>query len=131
MLARVPLASGLLAGKMRRNSQFAADDHRNFNRHGEAFNVGETFSGVDYDRALDAVEEVRDLLPTDVSMAAFALRWILMFDAVTCAIPGGKRAEQVFENCRASDLPPLTPETMSALQKIYERRIRPLVHDRW
>ncbi len=131
VLARVPLASGLLAGKMRRNSQFAADDHRNFNRHGEAFNVGETFSGVDYDRALDAVEEVRDLLLPDVSMAAFALRWILMFDAVTCAIPGGKRAEQVFENCRASDLPPLTPDTMSALQKIYERRIRPLVHDRW
>lgn len=131
VLARVPLASGLLAGKMRRNSQFAADDHRNFNRHGEAFNVGETFSGVDYDRALDAVEEVRDLLPPDVSMAAFALRWILMFDAVTCAIPGGKRAEQVFENCRASDLSPLTAETMSAVQKIYERRIRPLVHDRW
>jgi aryl-alcohol dehydrogenase-like predicted oxidoreductase len=131
VLARVPLASGLLAGKLRRDTRFAADDHRNFNRFGEAFNVGETFSGIDYDKALDAVEELRDLLPQDVSMAAFALRWILMFDAVTCAIPGGKRAEQVFENCRAADLPPLLPETMAAVQRIYDRRIRPLVHDRW
>ena len=107
VLARVPLASGLLTGKLRRDSQFPADDHRNFNRHGEAFNVGETFSGVNYDKALDAVREIRDLLPAGVSMSEFALRWILMFDAVSCAIPGGKRAEQVFENCRASDLPPL------------------------
>jgi aryl-alcohol dehydrogenase-like predicted oxidoreductase len=131
VLARVPLASGLLTGKLRRDTRFAPDDHRNFNRYGEAFNVGETFSGVDYDKALDAVEELRDLLPPDVSMAAFALRWILMFDAVTCAIPGGKRAEQVFENCRAADLPPLSPETMAAVQRVYDRRIRPLVHDRW
>lgn len=131
VLARVPLASGLLTGKLRRDSKFAVDDHRNFNRKGEAFDVGETFSGVDYGTALDVVEELRDLLPPDVSMAAFALRWILMFDAVTCAIPGGKSAEQVFENCRASDLPPLTPETMAAVQRIYARRIRPLVHDRW
>jgi aryl-alcohol dehydrogenase-like predicted oxidoreductase len=131
VLARVPLASGLLTGKLRRDSQFPADDHRNFNRHGEAFNVGETFSGVNYDKALDAVREIRDLLPPGVSMSEFALRWILMFDAVSCAIPGGKRAEQVFENCRASDLPPLPPETMAAVKAIYERRIRPHVHDRW
>lgn len=131
VLARVPLASGLLTGKLGRDSRFAADDHRNFNRHGESFNVGETFSGVDYDRALDTVEELRDLLPPDVSMAEFALRWILMFDAVTCAIPGGKRAEQVVENCRAADLPPISPEAMVKVQQIYDRRIRPLVHDRW
>lgn len=131
VLARVPLASGLLTGKLRRDSSFAPDDHRNFNRHGEAFNVGETFSGVDYDKALNAVEELRDLLPPDMSMAEFALRWILIFDAVTCAIPGGKRAEQVFENCRAADLPPLSPQTMTKVKEIYDRRIRPLVHDRW
>jgi aryl-alcohol dehydrogenase-like predicted oxidoreductase len=131
VLARVPLASGLLTGKLRRDTHFSADDHRNFNRHGEAFNVGETFSGVDYDRALDAVEELRDLLPSGVSMAEFALRWILMFDAVSCAIPGGKRAEQVSENCRAAELPPLSAQTMATVQQIYNRRIRPLVHDRW
>jgi aryl-alcohol dehydrogenase-like predicted oxidoreductase len=131
VLARVPLASGLLTGKLRRDTHFSADDHRNFNRHGEAFNVGETFSGVDYDRALDAVEELRDLLSSGVSMAEFALRWILMFDAVSCAIPGGKRAEQVSENCRAAELPPLSAQTMATVQQIYNRRIRPLVHDRW
>ncbi|HVJ09349.1 MAG TPA: aldo/keto reductase [Acidisarcina sp.] len=131
VLARVPLASGLLTGKLRRDSQFAADDHRNFNRRGEAFDVGETFAGIDYDKALDAVEELRDLLPPEVSMAEFALRWILMFDAVSCAIPGGKHAAQVFENCRASDLPPLSPQTMAKVKEIYDRRIRPFVHDRW
>ena len=100
ILARVPLASGLLTGKLRRDSTFAADDHRNFNRRGEAFDVGETFSGVDYETGLAAVEEIRQLLPAGVSMSQFALRWILMFDAVTCAIPGGKRAEQVADNCQ-------------------------------
>ena len=110
ILARVPLASGLLTGKLTRDSQFAADDHRNFNRHGEAFDVGETFSGVDYEAALAAVEELRPLAPDGVSMAQFALRWILAFDAVTCAIPGGKRPAQVAENCAASDLPPLSED---------------------
>ncbi len=95
ILARVPLASGLLAGTLRRDYTFAADDHRNFNRQGEAFDVGETFSGVDYDIGLAAVEDIRKLLPASVSMSQFALRWILMFDEVTCAIPGGKRPEQV------------------------------------
>ena len=131
ILARVPLASGLLSGKLSRDSIFAADDHRNFNRHGEAFDVGETFSGVDYDVALDAVEEMRRLLPAGVSMAALALRWILMDEAVSCAIPGGKRPSQVAENCAASDLPPLTAETMAAIRGIYDARIRPLVHQRW
>jgi len=131
ILARVPLASGLLTGKFRTDSSFSADDHRNFNRHGEAFDVGETFSGVDYNLGLEAAEEIRTLLPTGVSMSQFALRWILMFDAVTCAIPGGKRPEQVEENCHASDLPPITPGAMSAVQQIYDEKIRPLVQQRW
>lgn len=131
ILARVPLASGLLTGKLQGDSTFAADDHRNFNRHGKAFDVGETFSGVDYEVGLAAVEEIRKLLPPGVSMSQFALRWILMFDAVTCAIPGGKRVGQVSDNCRASDLPPLSSETMAAVRRIYDERIRPLVHDRW
>jgi aryl-alcohol dehydrogenase-like predicted oxidoreductase len=131
ILARVPLASGLLTGKLRPDSAFAADDHRNFNRRGEAFDVGETFSGVDYEIGLAAAEEIRALLPAGVSMSQFALRWILMFDAVTCAIPGGKRAEQVADNCRASDLPPLAPEAMAAVQRIYDEKIRPLVQHRW
>jgi aryl-alcohol dehydrogenase-like predicted oxidoreductase len=131
ILARVPLASGLLTGKLRPDSTFPADDHRNFNRHGESFDVGETFSGVDYNTGLEAVEELRKLLPAGVSMSEFALRWILMFDAVSCAIPGGKRAEQVAENCYASDLPPLTDEAMAAVRRVYGQEIRSLVGDRW
>jgi aryl-alcohol dehydrogenase-like predicted oxidoreductase len=131
ILARVPLASGLLSGKLTRDSRFAADDHRNFNRHGEAFDVGETFSGVDYEVALEAVEAIRRLLPAGVAMAPFALRWILMHDAVSCAIPGGKRPAQVAENCAASELVALPAETMGAIRVIYDARIRPLVHQRW
>jgi aryl-alcohol dehydrogenase-like predicted oxidoreductase len=131
ILARVPLASGMLTGRLTRNSQFAADDHRNFNRHGEAFDVGETFSGVDYDLALQAVEEIRAVVPADMTMAQFALRWILMFDAVTCAIPGGKRPEQVQENCSASDLPPLSEEAMATVRRVYDAKIRAGVHQRW
>ncbi len=131
ILARVPLASGLLTGKFRRDSTFVADDHRNFNRHGELFDVGETFSGVDFDAGLEAVEQIRRVLPPGVSMGQFALRWILGFDAVTCAIPGGKRPEQVAENCATSDLPPLTRETMDAIRKIYEQKISAQVHQRW
>ena len=131
ILARVPLASGLLTGKLRRETSFAADDHRNFNRQGESFDVGETFSGVDYETGLAAVEELRKLLPAGMTLPQFALRWILMFDAVTCAIPGGKRAEQVADNCRASDLPALSKETMEAVGKIYDARIREQVHGRW
>lgn len=131
ILARVPLASGLLTGKFNANSHFAADDHRNFNRHGEAFDVGETFSGVDFKTGLEAVEELRALVPPGVSMSQFALRWILMFDAVTCAIPGGKRPEQVADNCRASDLPLLSDEAMDHVREIYERKIVPLIGNRW
>lgn len=131
ILARVPLASGMLTGKLTRDSRFSADDHRNFNRQGEAFDRGETFAGVDYEMALQAVEEIRSLIPAGFSMAQLALRWILMFDAVTCAIPGGRRPTQVVENCVASDLPPLSPEIMAALGGIYDRSIRPLVHQRW
>jgi aryl-alcohol dehydrogenase-like predicted oxidoreductase len=131
ILARVPLASGLLSGKLTAGSQFEKDDHRNFNRHGEAFDRGETFSGVDYDVALEAVEELRALLPPGATMAQFALRWILMFDAVSCAIPGGKRPAQVADNCAASDLPPLPAGTMAAVARIYDAKIRALVHARW
>jgi len=131
ILARVPLASGLLSGKLSSASEFAADDHRRFNRHGEAFDVGETFSGVDYETGLAAVEEMRGLLPAGVSIAQAALRWILMHDAVTCAIPGGKRPAQVRENCAASDLPPLPEAAMRAIREIYQRRFRAAVHARW
>jgi len=131
ILARVPLASGLLTGKLRSDSTFAADDHRNFNRHGEAFDVGETFSGVDFSVGLEAVEEIRPLLPAGVSMSQFALRWILMFEAISCAIPGGKRPEQVAENCRASSLPSLTPEAMAEVERIYEQKIGPQIQHRW
>ncbi len=131
ILARVPLASGLLTGKLRGDSSFAADDHRNFNRHGESFDVGETFSGVDYETGLAAVEELRKLVPAGMTFAQFALRWILMFDAVTCAIPGGKRGDQVADNCRASELPPLSKETMETVRRIYDARIKAQVHSRW
>jgi aryl-alcohol dehydrogenase-like predicted oxidoreductase len=131
ILTRVPLASGLLTGKIKRDTQFAPDDHRNFNRHGASFDVGETFSGVELETALQAVEEIRRIVPSGVSMAQFALRWILMFDAVTCAIPGGRRPSQVADNCAASDLPPLTPAAMAAVEALYDRKLRPLVHQRW
>jgi aryl-alcohol dehydrogenase-like predicted oxidoreductase len=131
ILARVPLASGMLSGKFTRDSQFTADDHRQFNRHGEAFDMGETFSGVDFETGLAVVEEIRKLVPAGVSMAQFALRWILMHDAVSCAIPGGKRPSQVRENCAASDLPAMSAGTMAAVRGIYDARIRPAVHQRW
>ena len=131
ILARVPLASGVLTGKLTHDSKFAADDHRHFNRNGQAFDVGETFSGVDYDVALESVEEVRRLLPAHVTMSQFALRWILMFDAVSCAIPGGKRPDQVAENAAASGLPALSEYQMSAIRELYNKKISPLVHHRW
>lgn len=131
ILARVPLASGMLTGKMRLDSAFAADDHRAYNRAGESFDRGETFSGVDYATGLRAVEELRALCPPGVSMTQFALRWILMFDAVTCAIPGAKRPTQAEENFSAADLPPLSAEVMAGVQAIYDRSIRPLVQHYW
>ena len=131
ILARVPLASGMLTGKLTAQSQFAADDHRAFNRHGESFDRGETFSGVDYETGLHAVEELRALVPEGMTMAQFALRWVLMFDAVTCAIPGAKRPLQVEDNASAAGFPLLTVETMSAIKEIYGGRIRGLVHHYW
>jgi aryl-alcohol dehydrogenase-like predicted oxidoreductase len=131
VLARVPLASGLLSGKMTAQTQFSEDDHRAYNRHGEAFDRGETFSGVDYETGIQAVEELRALMPAGMTMAQFALRWILMFDAVTCAIPGAKRPSQAEENVLAADLPALSGETMRAVRDLYLTRIRPLVHHYW
>ncbi len=131
ILARVPLASGLLTGKMTLDSHFSSDDHRNFNRHGESFDRGETFSGVDYESGLHAVEEIRTVLGQDASMSQFALRWILMFDAVTCAIPGAKRPAQAEENIAAADLPPLSEVQMTKIREIYGKYIRGQVHHRW
>ncbi len=131
ILARVPLASGMLTGKMRLDTRFDADDHRNFNRHGEAFDRGETFSGVDYETGLKAVEELRPLVPAGMSMAQFALRWILMHDAVTTTIPGAKRPDQVIDNVRAGEAAELSPDTMKQVAEIYDRLIRPLVHHYW
>jgi aryl-alcohol dehydrogenase-like predicted oxidoreductase len=131
ILARVPLASGLLTGKITRQTHFANDDHRQFNRHGEEFDRGETFSGVDFDLGLQAVEELKALLPAGMSLTRFALRWITMFEAVTCAIPGAKRPAQAEENFSAGDLPSLTPATMGKVKEIYDRLIREQVHHYW
>jgi aryl-alcohol dehydrogenase-like predicted oxidoreductase len=131
ILTRVPLASGLLTGKMRPDTTFAENDHRRYNRHGEAFDVGETFAGVPYDVGLAAVEELRPLVPAGATMAQMALRWILMFDAVSCAIPGAKRPSQVSDNVAASTLPLLSEQTMAAVRDVYDRLIRPYVHQRW
>ena len=131
VLARVPLASGLLSGRMTSQTTFPADDHRNFNRYGQSFDVGETFSGVDYDTALKAVEALRPLVPEGFSMAQFALRWILMFDAVSLTIPGAKNARQAADNAAASHLPALSQAAMSQIEGIYNQYIRELVHQRW
>lgn len=131
ILARVPLSSGMLSGKFSRNSQFAADDHRKFNRNGEAFDKGETFSGIDFETGLQAVEALRPLVPPGMNMAQMALRWILMHPAVTCTIPGARHVVQVEENAAASDMAPLSAETMKAIQDIYSQRIRALVHHYW
>jgi len=131
ILARVPLSSGMLTGKMSRTSSFAADDHRQFNRQGAGFDRGETFSGLDYEVGLQAVDELRSLVPADMTMAQMALRWILMSPAVTCAIPGAKRPSQVEENVKAADLPPLSDSTMNQVHEIYERLVRPQVHHYW
>jgi len=131
ILARVPLASGMLTGKFKPDTTFAPDDHRNFNREGEAFDRGETFAGVDYNTGLKAVEELKEICPDGMSMVQFALRWILMFDAVTCTIPGAKRPSQAEENFSASDLPPLSDETMKKVKNIYDKYIRDMVHHYW
>jgi aryl-alcohol dehydrogenase-like predicted oxidoreductase len=131
ILARVPLASGLLTGKLRRDSTFAENDHRRFNREGQAFDKGETFSGVPYDIGLEAVESLRPLVPKGATLTQLALRWILMFDAVSCAIPGAKTETQARDNCAAADLPALDEATMAKVGALYDERIRPLVHASW
>ncbi|HEY4079791.1 MAG TPA: aldo/keto reductase [Burkholderiaceae bacterium] len=131
VLARLPLSSGMLSGKFTRESRFSADDHRAFNRQGEAFDKGETFSGVDFEQGLAAVEELRALLPAGVSLAQLALRWILMNEAITCAIPGGRTPAQVDENVSAADLAALPAPLMQALADVYQRRIAPQVHGLW
>ncbi len=131
VLARLPLASGLLAGKLTAETAFAADDHRRFNRCGEAFDRGETFSGIDYALGLELVEALRPLVPPGVAMASWALRWILMNDAVTCVIPGAKRPDQVEENARAVDLPALNHADMQQVVELYTRRLKPVVAQYW
>ena len=152
ILARVPLASGLLSGKFTRASKFEKGDHRQFNRHGEAFDRGETFSGVDYETGLRVVEELKAFVPVaatppspntekssatrasqppGTTLAQLALRWILMFPAVTCAIPGAKHPAQVQENIAAATLPRLSPDTVKKIQALYDRQIRPRVHQYW
>jgi len=131
IIARVPMASGLLTGKMTWKTKFEPDDHRNYNRQGRAFDRGETFSGVEFDKGLEAVEELRELVPPGASMAQMALRWILMFDAVNCAVPGAKRPAQVEDTLKAADLPPLSKQTMDKISEIYDRRIRADVHALW
>ncbi len=131
LLARVPLASGLLSGKFTTKSVFAADDHRQFNRHGELFDKGETFSGVPYDVGLAAVERLRALVPEGATLAQFALRWILMWPEVTCAIPGAKTDVQARENAAAASLPALDAKTMAAARQVYEDLIRVHVHENW
>lgn len=131
ILARVPLASGLLTGKITSTTTFPAEDHRNYNLHGEVFDRGETFSGVDLDKGFAAVEELKRIVPKGMDLTQMALRWILMFDAVTCSIPGAKRVEQVEDNVRAGDLPPLDAGTMAGIQAVYERWIKAQIHAKY
>lgn len=131
VLARVPLASGLLTGRLSRDTAFPRNDHRNFNRDGKYFDRGETFAGVDLESGLEAVEQLRAIVPEGWTLAQFALRWILMFDGVTCAIPGAKRPSQVEENVAASELPPLSDAQMERVREIYELWVKPQVHWRW
>ena len=131
VIVRVPLASGLLSGKISRETAFAKDDHRNFNRHGEAFDVGETFAGVPFEVGLEAVEGVRKLVPAGASMAAFALKWILMSEAVTVVIPGARNAAQAKANAAAAELAAISDDVMTAAREIYARLVAPHVHQRW
>jgi aryl-alcohol dehydrogenase-like predicted oxidoreductase len=131
VIARVPLASGMLSGCLTRETTFPDDDHRTFNREGAAFDKGETFSGVPYETALAAVERLKPFVPEGSTLAQFALRWILAFEAVTCVIPGARGAARVIENAQASDLPPPAPQAMGAVQEVYDSLVRPLIHHRW
>jgi aryl-alcohol dehydrogenase-like predicted oxidoreductase len=131
VIVRVPLASGLLTGKFDSTTTFGSRDHRNYNRDGQSFDKGETFSGVDFQVGLAAVEELEQLFPDSENLSAYALRWVLMFDAVSCVIPGASRVRHVESNVRASDLPALTDEQVAGVRAIYEKHIREQVHQRW
>jgi aryl-alcohol dehydrogenase-like predicted oxidoreductase len=131
VIVRVPLASGMLTGKLTKQTRFDDDDHREFNREGASFDKGETFSGVPYDVGLAAIEALRPLVPAGTTMAAFALRWILMNDGVTTAIPGARNAAQAKANAAADDVAAISDKTMAAVAEIYQRRIAPHVDARW
>ncbi|KAA5540571.1 aldo/keto reductase [Adhaeribacter rhizoryzae] len=131
IIVRVPLASGLLTGKFKPDTHFAPTDHRNFNRNGEAFDKGETFSGIDYNLGLEAVEELKNLFPGQENLAPVALRWILQFDEVSCIIPGASKPEHLTSNLQALDIPDLTTEQLAGVKNIYESQIKPLVHQIW
>lgn len=131
LIVRVPLASGLLTGKFTPQTTFSPDDHRQFNRNGDAFDKGETFAGVDYETGLAAVEELKQVFPNQPNLAPLALRWVLMFDEVSCVIPGASKPSQLQSNLHAAELPALSQEQMQAVKTIYEQRIKPLVHYSW
>ena len=131
IIARVPLASGLLSGRYDEHTTFPAGDHRNYNRHGEAFDVGETFAGVDFETGLEAVRRLRPLVPGGATMAQFALRWIVDQPGVTVVIPGARNAEQARANAAAAGLAPLPAETRAAVKAVYDELISPAVHDKW
>ncbi|MCB0744545.1 MAG: aldo/keto reductase [Ignavibacteriae bacterium] len=131
ILARVPLASGLLTGKYNKNSQFDMSDHRNYNRNGEAFDRGETFSGIDYELGLNAVDELKSICPSNLTLSQFALKWILMFDEITCAIPGAKNIKQVSDNVKVVEEPMLTESIMNQVAIIYNNSIKKSVHHYW
>jgi aryl-alcohol dehydrogenase-like predicted oxidoreductase len=131
IIVRVPLASGLLTGKFDKNTSFNKGDHRNFNRQGEAFDKGETFSGVPYDVGVEAAERLKKVFPNTKNLAPFALKWILQFNEVSCIIPGASKTDQVYSNVSASELPDLTPDQMREVKQIYDEMIRPHVHHLW
>lgn len=131
IIVRVPLASGLLTGKMNESTEFPANDHREYNREGKVFDVGETFAGVDFETGLDAVRKLKKIVPEGFTMSQFALKWILQQDAVSTVIAGGKTPDQVMENSKTSELPDLNAETMKKVEKIYSTSIKELVHQRW
>jgi aryl-alcohol dehydrogenase-like predicted oxidoreductase len=131
ILARVPLASGLLSGKYTHATQFGADDHRSYNRHGEAFDVGETFSGVEFDRGVDAARDFAALAPPGMTAAQLALRWIMDQPGTTSVIPGARTVEQVHGNTAAARCPPLDEHLLAEITRLYDHQIRPLVHSRW
>ncbi|HEY5357206.1 MAG TPA: aldo/keto reductase [Streptosporangiaceae bacterium] len=131
IIARVPLASGLLSGRYSHDTAFAASDHRTYNRHGEAFDAGETFSGVDFDTGVDAAQEFAALVPAGATPAQAALRWVIQQPGVTTVIPGARSPEQARQSAAAADLPPFTSQQLAAIKDLYDRRIRAQVHDRW